>query len=280
MERSSEVSVATVDREKAFGQTSSKRTVLFIPLFGSYPLRPELVESLYYLYQATRDPMWLQIGKAIVFTLQNHTRVTCGYAGVADVKTGQLEDHMNSFFLAETLKYLYLLFDDGSHFVHAGEKTYLFNTEGHVLPIKLEYFKANNHSLSGKRASCQRPRTADQLKLATMDISQPFRQQKEHQDTLNMTVSPHPSVPPTEAISVEPSQGIPPLQDEQSQAEDPHSKGVRTGAHPTMACSSNIGESSSMENQLYEHPQAHGAQHVLAQAASDLHADDIADGPR
>jgi len=75
MERSSEVSVATVDREKAFGQTSSKRTVLFIPLFGSYPLRPELVESLYYLYQATRDPMWLQIGKAIVFTLQNHTRV-------------------------------------------------------------------------------------------------------------------------------------------------------------------------------------------------------------
>jgi hypothetical protein len=73
----------------------------------------------------------------------------CGYAGVVDVETGELEDHMNSFFLAETLKYLYLLFDDGSNFVHSGARgrRYLFNTEGHVLPVRRQFFAPANRSL-------------------------------------------------------------------------------------------------------------------------------------
>lgn len=93
---------------------------------------------MYYLYQATKDPAWLMAGKTIMEIIQNRTRVvsppipvvchkpslilpykSCGYAGIADVESGTLEDHMNSFFLAETLKYLYLLFDDGSNFVHS-----------------------------------------------------------------------------------------------------------------------------------------------------------------
>jgi hypothetical protein len=41
----------------------------------SYPLRPELVESLYYLHQATGDPIWRHFGKGILSALQNRTRV-------------------------------------------------------------------------------------------------------------------------------------------------------------------------------------------------------------
>ena len=38
--------------------------------FESFYLRPELAESLYYLYQATRDPFYIQIGRDIVTSLQ------------------------------------------------------------------------------------------------------------------------------------------------------------------------------------------------------------------
>ena len=49
----------------------------------------------------------------------------CGYADVKDVETHELEDRMESFFLSETCKYLYLLFDD-DNFIH--QAYYVFNT--------------------------------------------------------------------------------------------------------------------------------------------------------
>jgi len=76
------------------------------------PLRPEFVESTYHLYMATRDPHYLQVGKDLLFALQNRTRVPCGFASIADVTSTRLDDRMDSFFLTETLKYLYLLFDN------------------------------------------------------------------------------------------------------------------------------------------------------------------------
>lgn len=48
----------------------------------------------------------------MLFTLQNKSRVKCGYASVADVVTGRLDDRMDSYFLAETVKYLFLIFDE------------------------------------------------------------------------------------------------------------------------------------------------------------------------
>ena len=104
---------------------------------SSYPLRPELAEATYYLYRATRDPLYLRVGAELVTSLQL-ARTTCGYAMVADVRTGELTDTMESFFLAETLKYLYLLFDagfDNGALVHTGAYQYVFTTEGHLLPI-------------------------------------------------------------------------------------------------------------------------------------------------
>ncbi|KAM0005621.1 putative glycoside hydrolase family 47, six-hairpin glycosidase-like superfamily [Helianthus debilis subsp. tardiflorus] len=96
-----------------------------------YPLRPELAESTYYLYQATKDPWYMEVGEAIVNSLNLHTKVEGGFASVRDVTTMQLEDHQHSFFLAETCKYLYLLFDDSP----LVGRNYIFTTEGHPLPV-------------------------------------------------------------------------------------------------------------------------------------------------
>ena len=77
-----------------------------------YPLRPELMESTYFLYRSTHDTSYQVAGEYLYYSLYNFTRVTGGYASVRNVENKQLDDHMNSFFLAETCKYLYLLFDE------------------------------------------------------------------------------------------------------------------------------------------------------------------------
>ncbi|PON61061.1 Glycoside hydrolase [Parasponia andersonii] len=96
-----------------------------------YPLRPELAESTFYLYQATKDPWYIEVGESIVNSLNSYTKVEGGFASIRDVTTMQLEDHQHSFFLAETCKYLFLLFDD-SFLV---DQNYIFTTEGHPLPV-------------------------------------------------------------------------------------------------------------------------------------------------
>ncbi|XP_019456622.1 PREDICTED: alpha-mannosidase I MNS5 isoform X1 [Lupinus angustifolius] len=96
-----------------------------------YPLRPELAESTFYLYQATKDPWYLDVGESIINSLNSYTKVKGGFASIKDVSTMQLEDHQHSFFLAETCKYLYLLFDDSFLL----ERNYIFTTEGHPLPV-------------------------------------------------------------------------------------------------------------------------------------------------
>ncbi|KAB5524933.1 hypothetical protein DKX38_022682 [Salix brachista] len=101
------------------------------PTENYYPLRPELAESTFYLYQATKDPWYMEVGETIVNSLNSYTKVEGGFASIRDVTTMQTEDHMHSFFLAETCKYLYLLFDD-SFLV---DRNYIFTTEGHPLPV-------------------------------------------------------------------------------------------------------------------------------------------------
>ncbi|CAK7327170.1 unnamed protein product [Dovyalis caffra] len=103
----------------------------------SYPLRPELIESTYWLYKATRDPRYLDVGRDMVVSLQYGARCPCGYCHIVDVEFHKKEDHMESFFLAETVKYLWLLFDLASgpdNLVENGPYKYVFSTEGHLLP--------------------------------------------------------------------------------------------------------------------------------------------------
>lgn len=103
-----------------------------------YPLRPELVESTYFLYQATKNPFYLHVGKDILDSINVHARACCGYGTIHDVNTKELEDRMESFFLSETCKYLYLLFDKDNH-LNKQASQYLFNTEGHIFPISQKF---------------------------------------------------------------------------------------------------------------------------------------------
>ena len=96
-----------------------------------YPLRPELAESTAMLWFATGDDSYRRAGARIAEDIERHTRVEGGHAAVRDVETMTLEDHMHSFFLAETCKYLHLLFDDS--FLEG--RNVVFSTEGHPLPV-------------------------------------------------------------------------------------------------------------------------------------------------
>ncbi|CAL1609445.1 unnamed protein product [Knipowitschia caucasica] len=99
-----------------------------------YPLRPELVESTYLLYQATKNPFYLHVGMDILQSLEKNAKVRCGYATLHHVVDKSKEDRMESFFLSETCKYLYLLFDEDNP-LHKSDNKYIFTTEGHVVPI-------------------------------------------------------------------------------------------------------------------------------------------------
>jgi ER degradation enhancer, mannosidase alpha-like 2 len=65
-------------------------------------------------YRATGDTSWLWAGVDFLKSIQAHCRTECGYASIRNVTTQTLDDDMPSFFLSETLKYLYLLFDEVS----------------------------------------------------------------------------------------------------------------------------------------------------------------------
>ena len=72
-------------------------------VYPGYPLRPEIIESAYYLYFYTQDPRYLEMGKVFFDSLVQHCRTEAGYAALSNVITKEKADHMESFFLAETL---------------------------------------------------------------------------------------------------------------------------------------------------------------------------------
>jgi len=94
-----------------------------------YQLRPEIIESAYYLLHYTKDPRYLAMGRRFFEDLVRHCRTEDGYATLKSVVTHEKKDLMPSYFLAETLKYLYLIFSpDAIDFDGV-----VFNTEAHPL---------------------------------------------------------------------------------------------------------------------------------------------------
>uniref|UniRef100_A0A8B9KRG0 alpha-1,2-Mannosidase n=1 Tax=Astyanax mexicanus TaxID=7994 RepID=A0A8B9KRG0_ASTMX len=104
--------------------------------WAQHPLRPEFAESTYFLYKATRDPYYLEVGRTVLENLNRFARVPCGFAAMKDVRTGSHEDRMDSFFLAEMFKYLFLLFAEEDDLPFDVED-YVFTTEAHLLPLSL-----------------------------------------------------------------------------------------------------------------------------------------------
>jgi ER degradation enhancer, mannosidase alpha-like 2 len=98
--------------------------------YPGYPLRPEIVESAYYLHRLTGDPRYLEMGRTFFEGLVAHCRTDAGYTVLKDVVTKEKGNLMPSYFLTETLKYLYLLFAPDSTL---DLKKVVFNTEAHPL---------------------------------------------------------------------------------------------------------------------------------------------------
>ncbi|XP_063373659.1 endoplasmic reticulum mannosyl-oligosaccharide 1,2-alpha-mannosidase [Cydia amplana] len=98
-------------------------------------LRPEFIESLFYMYQITGNTTYQDWGWQIYQGFEKYAKVPNGYTSLANVKTEKpvQRDMMESFFLSETLKYLYLLFSDDRYLIDLSK--YVFNSEAHPLPI-------------------------------------------------------------------------------------------------------------------------------------------------
>ncbi|KAK4891461.1 hypothetical protein LTR27_009956 [Elasticomyces elasticus] len=95
-----------------------------------YILRPEAIESVFYLYRITGSQHWRDVGWKMFTSIQEVTQAGFGNAAIDDVTkmAPELKDTMESFWLAETLKYFYLLFEDPEV---ASLDEWVFNTEAH-----------------------------------------------------------------------------------------------------------------------------------------------------
>ncbi|KAK7059746.1 alpha-1,2-mannosidase [Favolaschia claudopus] len=113
--------------EKARGYTASA---------DMYLLRPEVVETFYIMWRTTGDVKWRERGWAVFQALEKNTKTKYGYTSVRYVDDRNYKpyqkDDMPSWFLAETLKYLFLLFTD-EELVPLDK--WVFNTEAHPLPV-------------------------------------------------------------------------------------------------------------------------------------------------
>ncbi|KAH7473298.1 putative mannosyl-oligosaccharide alpha-1,2-mannosidase [Fusarium oxysporum f. sp. matthiolae] len=113
---------------------------------AEYILRPETIESLYYAYRATGDRKYQDWAWEAFEALNRMCKVEGGYTGLKSVmktkddKTRKFVDKMESFWLAETLKYLYLMFAEDSELQvrSDGKMKYVLNTEAHPLLVRGE----------------------------------------------------------------------------------------------------------------------------------------------
>lgn len=98
--------------------------------------RGQSIESFYLMWKTTGDPRWRERGWTVFCAIERYARTRAGYAAlrVADYVPPPQMDDQPSFFLAETLKYLYLLFvEEEGKGIDLGK--WVFNTEAHPLPV-------------------------------------------------------------------------------------------------------------------------------------------------
>jgi len=95
-----------------------------------YVLRPEALESAYYLYRITGSERYREMSRVMVDSLFHYTRAETGFSALRSVVTKERRDQMESFFLAETLKYSYLTFAPPATLDF---DAIVFNTEAHPL---------------------------------------------------------------------------------------------------------------------------------------------------
>nr|CAG8586702.1 1598_t:CDS:10 [Entrophospora candida] len=92
------------------------------------------IESLFVMYRVTGDKKYQDMGWNIWMAIEKKCKTDSAYSGLLNVNAEKpiKNDNMESFFLAETLKYLYLLFSP-SDLISLDD--YVFNTEAHPFRI-------------------------------------------------------------------------------------------------------------------------------------------------
>jgi hypothetical protein len=97
-------------------------------------LRPETVETYFYLWRITGDPKYRTWGREFLIDVNRHLKVQRGYVGASNVVQVPVvpHDNMETFWFAETLKYLLLLFSEDSM---VDLQSHVFNTEAHPLRV-------------------------------------------------------------------------------------------------------------------------------------------------
>jgi len=95
-----------------------------------YYLNPEIMESAYYMFEKTNDPVYQAMGKILLDSLETYCRTEEAFTELESVITKEQRDRMEPYFMAETLKYLYLLFAPRETL--AFDKV-IFNTEAHPI---------------------------------------------------------------------------------------------------------------------------------------------------
>ncbi|KAI9642235.1 hypothetical protein NHQ30_009037 [Ciborinia camelliae] len=98
----------------------------------SYQLRPEAIESIFIMYRLTGDNTWREKGWEMFCAVVKHTHTSIAHARIKNVMQMDPEhvDEMESFWLAETLKYFYLLFEEPEV---VSLDRWVLNTEAHPL---------------------------------------------------------------------------------------------------------------------------------------------------
>lgn len=130
--------IAYFNTEQVTGYTrgDTSRDIIIKPQDAHNLQRPETVESLFIMYRITGDEIYRQWGWEIFEAFRKHSAVAGGELGFSSLHNvnevpAQFRDNMESFWLAETLKYLYLLFSPPT--LLPLDKV-VFNTEAHPLP--------------------------------------------------------------------------------------------------------------------------------------------------
>ncbi|CAJ2507953.1 Uu.00g091390.m01.CDS01 [Anthostomella pinea] len=97
-----------------------------------YILRPEAIESVFMMYRLTGDSKWMDKAWGMFTAIEKYTRTRHASAALEDITKKQpiQVDSMESFWLAETLKYFYLIFGDWD-LVDLDQ--WVLNTEAHPL---------------------------------------------------------------------------------------------------------------------------------------------------
>jgi len=101
---------------------------------GHYRLRPETLESLFYMYRVTGEQVYQDWSWEIFQAINKTTRVQFGFAKAQATSLAQppLEDSQETFMGAETLKYALLIHMPAEALPL---EQFVFNTEAHPFPV-------------------------------------------------------------------------------------------------------------------------------------------------